>query len=72
MTQHELIAAVHARVTDRPGRTAALAEITRMIADLLVSEGATALPGILARLEPAAIGYVRAYPDDLSDGPWDI
>lgn len=72
MTQHELIDAVHTRVSNRLVQTATLAEITKMITDQLVSEGVTALPDILAKLEPAAICYVRTYPNDLSDGPWDI
>lgn len=72
MTQHELIDAVHARVSNRPVHAATLAEITKMITDQLVSEGVTSLPDILAKLEPATICYARTYPNDVSDGPWAI
>lgn len=68
MTQKELIAKVHNEMTGRVTFT----EMVHRIADAITQEGETNLPAILARLEPASCAYVRAYPDDISDGPWDL
>ncbi len=68
MTQKELITKVHGEMTGRVPFT----EVVHRLADVIVQEGETSLPAILSRLEPASCAYVRAYPDDISDGPWDI
>lgn len=68
MTQKEIIAKVHGEMTGR----VPLAEIVHRIADTIVHAGETSLPAVLGRLEPASIAYVHTYPDDISDGPWDI
>lgn len=68
MTQKEIISKVHDGITD----PVPLTEITHRIADTIVQAGETSLPAVLGRLEPAVIAYVHAYPDDLSDGPWNI
>jgi len=68
MTQKEIIAQVHDGMTGR----VPLTEIVHRIADTIVHAGETSLPAVLGRLEPASIAYVHTYPDDISDGPWDI
>lgn len=68
MTQNEIITKVHAEMTGR----APLTEIVHRIADVIVQAGETSLPAVLGRLEPASIAYAHTYPDDISDGPWDI
>lgn len=68
MTQKELIDKVHA---DMSGRVT-FSEMVHRLADTITQEGETNLHAILARLEPASCAYLRAYPDDISDGPWDI
>lgn len=68
MTQKEIIAKVHDEMTGR----VPLTEIVQRLADTIVCAGETSLPAVLGRLEPASIAYVHTYPDDISDGPWDI
>lgn len=68
MTQQEIIAKVHDEMTGR----APLTEIVHRLADTIVQAGETSLPAVLGRLEPASIAYMHTYPDDISDGPWDI
>ena len=68
MTQKEIIAKVYDEMTGR----VPLDEIIHRIADTIVHAGDTSLPVVLGRLEPASIAYVHTYPDDISDGPWDI
>lgn len=68
MTQKELIAKVHDEMTGR----VPLTEIVHRIADVIVHAGETNLHAVLSRLEPASIAYVHTYPNDISDGPWDI
>lgn len=68
MTQKELIAKVHEEMTG----SVPFAEMVHRLADTIVQEGETSLPAILSRLEPASCAYVRMYPEDISDGPWDI
>ena len=68
MTQKAIIAKVHAEMTD----SVPLTEIVHRIADVIVQAGETSLSAVLGRLEPASIAYAHAYPNDISDGPWDI
>lgn len=68
MTQKELIAKVHEEMTGSVPFT----EMVHRLADVITQEGETSLPAILARLEPASYAYILEYPDDISDGPWDI
>lgn len=68
MTQKEIIARVHDGMTGR----VPLTEIVHRIVGAIVQAGETSLPAVLGRLEPASIAYVHTYPDDISDGPWDI
>ena len=68
MTQEELIDKVHSEL---PGRVS-FAEVVHRIADAIRREGKTNFRTLFARLEPASSAYVYAYPDDISDGPWDI
>lgn len=68
MTQQEIIAEVHRNCTS----SVPLTEIIRRIGNVISLEGETNVPAILGRLEPASIAYVHAYPDDISDGPWDL
>lgn len=68
MTQKEIIAQVHDGMAGR----VPLTEIVHRIADTIVHAGETSLPAVLGRLEPASIAYVHTYPEDISDGPWDI
>lgn len=68
MTQKELISKVHNEMTESVPFT----EMVHLLADAIVQEGETSLPAILSRLEPASCAYIREYPDDISDGPWDI
>jgi len=68
MTQKEIIAKVHDETTGR----VPLTEIVHRIADTIVHAGETSLSAVLGRLEPASIAYVHTYPNDISDGPWDI
>lgn len=72
MTQKEIIAKVHDKIHDEMTGRVPLTEIVHRIADVIVQAGETSLPAVLARLEPASIAYAHAYPDDISDGPWDI
>lgn len=68
MTQKELIDKVHSEMTGH----VPLTEVVHRIADTIVQEGETNLNAILGRLEPASCAYAHTYPDDISDGPWDI
>ena len=68
MTQKELIDKVHSEKTGRMTFT----EMVHRLADAITQAGETSLPAVFGRLEPASCAYVRAYPDDISDGPWDI
>lgn len=68
MTQKELIDKVHKELSEK----APLGEITRHLCTAIAADGKISLRGILAALEPATIAYVHTYPDDISDGPWDI
>jgi len=68
MTQKELIDKVH---NELPGRVS-FAEVVHHIAKAIAQEGKTNFRTMFARLEPASSAYVYAYPDDISDGPWDI
>lgn len=68
MTQKEIIEKVHNEMAGR----VPLTEIVHRIAAAIVDSGETSLPSVLGRLEPASIAYVHTYPDDISDGPWDI
>ena len=68
MTQKEIIEQVHNEMAGR----VPLTEIVHRLADTIVQAGETSLPAVLGRLEPASIAYVHTYPDDISDGPWDI
>ncbi len=51
---------------------APFAEIVHRIAKAIAQEGDTNFRTVFAKLEPASSAYVYAYPDDISDGPWDI
>lgn len=68
MTQRELIDKVH---SDMSGKVP-FAEIVHRIAHAIIQEGETNFRTVFAKLEPASSAYVYAYPDDISDGPWDI
>lgn len=68
MTQRELIDKVH---SDMSGKVP-FAEIVHRIAHAIIQEGETNSRTVFAKLEPASSAYVYAYPDDISDGPWDI
>lgn len=68
MTQKELIDKVHREMTGRVTFT----EMVHRLADAITQAGETSLPSIFGRLEPASCAYVHTYPDDISDGPWDL
>ena len=68
MTQKELIDKVHGEMSGR----VPFAEVVHRIANAIAQEGKTNFRTMFARLEPASSAYVYAYPDDISDGPWDI
>lgn len=68
MTQKEMIDKVHGEMSGRVTFT----EMVHRLADTIVQEGETSLKAILSRLEPASCAYVHTYPDDISDGPWDV
>jgi hypothetical protein len=68
MTQKELIDKVHGEMSGK----APFAEILHRIAKAIAQEGDTNFRTMFAKLEPASSAYVYAYPDDISDGPWDI
>ena len=68
MTQRELIDKVHSEMSGR----VPFAEVVHCIAKAIAQEGETNFRTMFARLEPASSAYVDAYPDDISDGPWDI
>lgn len=70
MTQKEIIEKVHKELPP-PGHVP-FADVVHRIADAITREGEKNLSAILSRLEPASIAYVHAYPDDITDGPWDI
>ena len=67
MTQKELIDKVHGELSGR----VPFAEVVHCIAKAIVQEGEINFRTLFARLEPASSSYVYAYPDDISDGPWD-
>ena len=48
------------------------AAVVRRISKVIAQEGETNFRTMFARLEPASSAYVYAYPEDISDGPWDI
>lgn len=68
MTQKELIDKVHGEMSG----SVSFAEVVHRIAKAIAQEGETNFRTLFARLEPASSAYVYAYPDDISDGPWDI
>ena len=68
MTQKEMIDKVHGEMSGRVTFT----EMVHRLADTIGQEGETSLKAILSRLEPASCAYVHTYPDDISDGPWDV
>ena len=68
MTQKELIDKVHGEMIGR----APFAEVVHRIAKAITQEGEKDFRTVFARLEPASSAYVYAYPNDISDGPWDI
>lgn len=68
MTQKELIDKVHSDISGK----VSFAEVVHRIAHAITQEGETNFRTLFAKLEPASSAYVYAYPDDISDGPWDI
>lgn len=68
MTQKELIDKVHGEMSGK----APFAEIVHRIAKAIAQEGDTNFCTMFAKLEPASSAYIYAYPEDISDGPWDI
>ena len=68
MTQKELIEKVHSEMTGSVPFT----EVVHRIAKAITQEGEKDFRSLFARLEPASSAYAQAYPDDISDGPWDI
>ena len=68
MTQKELIDKVHNELSGR----VPFAEVVHRIAKAITQEGEINFRTLFARLEQASSAYVYAYPDDISDGPWDI
>jgi hypothetical protein len=68
MTQKELIDKVHDEMCGR----VPFAAVVRRISKAIAQEGETNFRTMFARLEPASSAYVYAYPEDISDGPWDI
>ena len=49
-----------------------LSEVIHRIAKVILQESEKDGKKFLSRLEPATSAYAHAYPDDISDGPWDI
>lgn len=68
MTQRELIDKVHSEISGR----VPFAEVVHCIAKAIAQEGEINFRTLFARLEPASSAYVYAYPEDISDGPWDV
>jgi len=68
MTQEELIDKVHSEMTG----SVPFAELVHHIAKAISQDGEIDFRTMFARLEPASSAYVKAYPDEISDGPWDI
>ena len=68
MTQKELIDKVHGEMSGK----VPFAEVIHRIAKVITQEGEINFCTMFARLEPASSAYVKTYPDDISDGPWDI
>lgn len=68
MTQKELIDKVHGEMSGK----APFAEIVHRIAKVIAQDGDTNFRTMFAKLEPASSAYIYAYPEDISDGPWDI
>ena len=68
MTQRDLIDKVHGEMFGK----VPFAEVVHRIAKAIAQEGKTNSRKMFAKLEPASSAYVYAYPDDISDGPWDI
>lgn len=68
MTQKELIDKVHGEMSGK----APFAEIVHRIAKAIAQDGDTNFRTMFAKLEPASSAYVYAYPEDISDCPWDI
>lgn len=68
MTQKKLIDKVHGEMSGK----APFAEIVHRIAKAIAQEGDTNFRTMFAKLEPASSAYIYAYPEDISDGPWDI
>ncbi len=68
MTQKELIDKVHSGNTEK----ITLKELTCRLADEIRASGVNELRCFIRMLEPASYAYNRAYPEDLSDGPFDI
>ena len=48
------------------------AEVVHRIAKVITQEGETDFRTLFSKIEPASSAYVYAYPNDISDGPWDI
>lgn len=68
MTQKERIDKVH---TGLEGKVP-LAEITHRLMATITDEGVTDFKTTFGILEPAESAYIHEYPDDISDGPWDL
>ncbi|MBR5412164.1 MAG: hypothetical protein IK114_03850 [Fibrobacter sp.] len=68
MTQKELIDTVHSEMLGK----VPFAEVVHRIAKAIAQEGKINFRTMFAKLESASSAYVYAYPDDISDGPWDI
>ena len=68
MTQRELIDKVHSEISGK----VPFAEVVHRIAKAIAQGGEKDFCKMFAKLEPASSAYVYAYPDDISDGPWDI
>lgn len=68
MTQKELIDKVHGEMSG----SVSFAEVVHRIAKVITQEGETDFRTLFSKLEPASSAYVYAYPNDISDGPWDI
>ena len=68
MTQKELIDKVHSEMPS----SVPFAEVVHRIAKTITQEGETNFRTLFAKLEPASSAYIKAYPADISDGPWNI
>jgi hypothetical protein len=68
MTQKELIDKVHSEMSG----SVPFAEVVHCIAKAITQEGKMDFRTLFATLEPASSAYAQAYPDDISDGPWDV